>query len=269
MIAKTYGNVAKDPFGNQPVEARSVSEVSKDNVSIPDGYQAQSAIIDCEAAVWQDAGMSLDIDIGQNFAQGIDISKTPITLPLRGEVGQIPLTVSVSGGPAIYTVAIEIVCVRTPQSMAQWQARAHDIILQASRDRLAEYEDQFNSLKAALTVKVAGKSSDEKQALIRAELEKSCISILSNQHFDAFNAIEYVLPVDGVFPQDYTPQLYLPNVGPMGRYIRFFQQAFEWDQMLYSTTPTSGAERSTGMTASSSTIRIRTSRPSWEPALPA
>ncbi len=237
VIAKTYGNVSKDPFGNQPAEARSVSEVYKDNVPIPDGYQAQSANISCEGVVWQDLGMSLDIDIGQNYAQGIDISKTPMTLPLRGEVSEIPLTVSVSGGPAIYTVAIEIVCVRTAQAMAQWQARTHDIILQASRDRLAEYEDRFNALKAALTIKLAGKSADEKQALIRAELEKNCISILSNQHFDAFNAIEYVLPDGGVFPQDYTPQLYLPNVGPMGRYIRFFQQAFEWDQMLYLYYP--------------------------------
>lgn len=237
VIAKTYGNVAKDPFGNKPIESRSVVEVSKDNVTIPEGYQAQTATIDCEALVWVDGGMALDIDIGQNFAQGIDVSKTPITLPLRGEVGQIPLTVSVSGGPATYTVAIEIVCVRTPQSMAQWQERTCDIILQASRDRLAEYEDRFNALKAELTVKLAGKSSDEKLSLIRAELEKSCIAILSNQQFDAFNAIDFVMPDGGDFPQDYTPQLYLPNVEPVGRYIRFFQQVFEWDQMLYLYYP--------------------------------
>lgn len=237
VIAKTYGNVSKDPFGNQPPEARTVFEVEKENVTIPDGYQAQTAIISLEAVWWVDTGMSLSIDIGQTYAQSIDVASTPLTLSLKGEVGQIPLTVSVSGGPAIYTVAMEIICVRTAQSMAQWQARTHDIILQASRDRLAEYEDRFNSLKAALTVKLAGKNSDEKQALIHAELEKNCISILSNQHFDAFNAIEFVLPNGGVFPQDYTPQLYLPNVGPMGRYIRFFQQAFEWDQMLYLYYP--------------------------------
>ena len=237
MVARTYGNVSKDPFGNQPPEARSVFEVGKDNVTIPEGYQAKSVIIEVEAEVWNDVGMWINFDIGQTYVQVNDPVSTPVTLGLKGEVGEIPLTVYVSGGPAIYSATVEIVCVRTAQAMAQWQAKTHDTILQASRDRLSEYEDRVNNLKAALTVKVAGKSADEKQALIHAELEKSCISILSNQHFEAFNAIEFVLPKDGIPPQDYMPELYLPNVEPMGRYIRFFQQAFEWEQMLYLYYP--------------------------------
>jgi hypothetical protein len=236
-IAKTYGNVSKVPFGNQPVEARSVFEVGKDNVPIPEGYKASSVTIMAEAEIWNDAGIWINVDIGKTFVQLNDPNQTPVTLALNGEVREIPLTVYVSGGPAIYSVTVDIVCVRTAQAMAQWQSRTYDAILQASRDRLAEYEDRLNTLKAALTIKVAGKSPEEKQALIRAELEKSCISILSNQHFDAFDAVEFVVPKDGKTPQDYMPQLYLPNVGPMGRYIRFFQEAFEWDQILYLYYP--------------------------------
>jgi len=226
-VSRTYGDSGKSLDGKQPADARAVSEVQKDNVNIPPGYQAQSAVIDVELVAWNDISPTLSIDIGGNFAENLDTSNTPVTLPLSGEVGEIPLTV-LAWGPAVYTMTVEIKCVRTVEATRAWQLTTHDAILQASRDRMSEYENQLNTLKAALTVKVAGKSSDEKQALVRVELEKSCVTILSNQHFDAFNAIEHS-PI--------YPQLYLPNVEPMGRFIRFFQQAFEWDQMLYRYYP--------------------------------
>jgi hypothetical protein len=149
----------------------------------------------------------------------------------RHQVGQIPVTIQVWNG-AVFTVNVEIVCTATAQAMAQWQARTHDTILQASLDRMAEYQDQLRRLTADIQIKYAGQSSEEKQTLIRDELEKSCITILSNQHFDALNAIEYSPSGD-----TYIPQLFLPNVDSVGRYIRFFEQAFEWDQMLYKLLP--------------------------------
>jgi hypothetical protein len=230
-VARTYGNASKTPFGPTPAE-RSVVEVANEPVPIDPGYQARTAVVQIEAVVWDDLGMNLNVDIGRTFAQISRADQTPLQLTLNREVGQIPVTVLVDGGPEIYTVAIEIICEPTEQSIAQWQAKTHDIILQASRDRLTEYEDRVNNLKAALRVQTAGKTLEQKQELIKAELEKDCISILSNQHFDTLNAIEF-----SSFSADAVPQLFLPNVEPVGRYIRFFQQAFEWDQMLYRYYP--------------------------------
>jgi hypothetical protein len=233
-IAKTYANRAPNPFGDKPEETM-VVEVAKEDISIDDGYQAKSAVVNVRSEVWKGTTCWVYINIGQrqqwvsnepDFNIGFLESK-----PLNDEVGQIPLTI-IADGASTYTVAVEITCVPTAQKIAQWQIQTHDAILQASHDRLTEYEDRVNTLQASLQVKIAGKSPDEKRALVRAELEKSCVSILSNQHFDAFNAIEF-----SPFGADAIPQLFLPNVEPMGRYIRFFQQAFEWEQMLYLYYP--------------------------------
>jgi hypothetical protein len=230
-IARTYGDKGSDPQGNDG-KVLYTGIPAKENIDIPVGYRAVTAAV---AVDWAGGAVNMWIDviIGTQyfaFTQTSGPSVDPVNL-VHPEIGQLPVTMMVWNA-GVFTVNVEIVCQPTPQSLAQWQARTHDTILQASRDRLAEYEDQLRALTADLQVKFAGKSSDQKVVLIRAELEKSCVTILSNQHFDALNTVEYSPLGTNAFPQ-----LFLPNVEPVGRYIRFFEQAFEWDQMLYRYYP--------------------------------
>jgi hypothetical protein len=228
-IARTYGDKGTDPQGQDgSVLFNGIG--AKDNIDIPAGYQAVKAYVSLEY-LGGAPNLGVAVVVGASYF-AFDQTSTPnASQNLRGQVGQIPVNVSVWNA-GIYTVNVEIVCTATEQSIAQWKARTHDTILQASRDRQAEYDDQLRKLKADLQIKYAGQSSDEKQTLIRAELEKACVTILSNQHFNALNAIEYSPPgASGI------PQLFLPNLDPVGRYIRFFEQAFEWDQMLYKYLP--------------------------------
>ena len=223
-IAKAYGNLSKDPAG--------LFEISgKEMIQIPAGYQASKTFV----SFWENgstADMGAYVVVGNAYFT-YNPSLTPnVSSDLnRHQVLQIPVSVVVWSA-ATYTVNVEIVCTATAQAMDQWKARTHDTILQASHDREAEYEDQLRKLTAGIQIKYAGQSSDEKQILIRDELEKACVTILSNQHFDTLNAIEYS-------PAGPTgnPQLFFANVDAIGRYIRFFEQAFEWDQMLYKYLP--------------------------------
>jgi hypothetical protein len=228
-IAKTYGNRAPDPFANDG--AQLLNEVGlKEPVNIDGGYKAIAAVM---TVAWFGGAPNfiMDVVIGQRFFVLTSSDGFPFTTDLNGEVEQIPVTVSVRNA-GVYAVDLEIICEPTERLIAEWQIKTHDTILQASRDRLAEYEARLNNLKGALRVQTAGKTPDQKQAMVKAELEKECISILSNQHFDTLNAIEF-----SSFKNDAVPQLFLPNVAPVGRYIRFFQQAFEWDQMMYRYYP--------------------------------
>jgi hypothetical protein len=229
-IAKTYGDKGTDPQGNDgTVLFNGIG--AKDNIDILPGYQASKVYVSIDY-FGGPPNMGVDVIVGDAYFYFNQSSTPNASQNLNShQVGQIPVNVSVWNA-GIYTVNVEIVCTVTEQFMAQWKSRTHDTILQASRDREAEYEDQLRKLTADIQIKYAGQSSEEKQTLIRDELEKACITILSNQHFDALNAIEY----SPTGPTG-TPQLFLPNVEPVGRYIRFFEQAFEWDQMLYNYFP--------------------------------
>ncbi len=230
IIARAYGDKGSDPQGGSGT-LLFTGITAKEPIDIQLGYQAVSAVVDVQ---WGGGAPNtwVSVIIGSQYFQ-FDQNTAPnsSSLPLSLEVSQIPVSI-ITWNIGVYTVNLEITCTPTAQSIAQWQTRAHDAILQASRDRLAEYEDQFNRLSAALQVKAAASSAEEKRTLIKAELEKSCITILSNQHFDALGDIEY-----SPWGPDAIPQLFLPNVDPVGRYIRFFEQAFEWDQMLYRYYP--------------------------------
>jgi hypothetical protein len=229
-IARAYGDKGTDPQA-QDGKVLFNGVGAKDNIDIPAGYQAVKAYVSFDY-IGGAPNLAVDVIVGDAYFF-FDQSTTPNASQNlnRQQVGQIPVNVSVWNA-GIYTVNVEIVCTATEQSIAQWKARTHDTILQASRDRQAEYEDQLRKLTADLQIKYAGQSSDEKQTLIRAELEKACVAILSNQHFNALNAVEYSPPGPSGMPQ-----LFLPNLDPVGRYIRFFEQAFEWDQMLYKYLP--------------------------------
>jgi hypothetical protein len=64
---------------------------------------------------------------------------------------------------------------------------------------------------------------------MRNEVKKNCISILTDQHFDLFNAVD--VQSSGL------PQIDIPTAASQGSYVRFFEEAFEWEEMTWLTYP--------------------------------
>jgi hypothetical protein len=128
-----------------------------------------------------------------------------------------------------FTIAIEVVCELTAERIQRWQAAAHAAILAASRERQEEYEQRLTTLRASLRLLTAGLSPERKRQMIRSEIQKACLAILTNQQFDGLSAVAHS-------PQGY-PQPFLPNVEPYGRYVRFLENAFEWEQMIWRYSP--------------------------------
>src|SRR5690606_16806267 len=105
----------------------------------------------------------------------------------------------------------------------------HAKLTNAYRARLAEYEEKLAALKAEAGIMIEGKSPALNQEIMVDELKKACISIMTEQHYDRFNAIE--TGSNGM------PQVNLWENEAEGPYVRFFEQAFEWEQMTWLTYP--------------------------------
>lgn len=73
--------------------------------------------------------------------------------------------------------------------------------------------------------------------MIAAELRKACIAELTAQQFDTFGATS-------TSGQGY-PELDLTRTDQQGRYIRFFEQAFEWDRIIYFFFPYFWSQKTT------------------------
>lgn len=64
--------------------------------------------------------------------------------------------------------------------------------------------------------------------MIKQELKKDCITLITGQHYGLFNSLRFNMM--GL------PEMNLEEADAEGAYVRFFEQAFEWDQLskLYS-----------------------------------
>jgi hypothetical protein len=223
-VARTFQGIGQNPFSPSD-ELRFAMASTGIEVAIPDGYRAITARVRLRWSGW---GGIVDLVIGHS-PKRFEPGTVSWVGDLDGQTGSIPVTVMVTEGPAQYTLAVEISCELTAERMERWQSTAHAAILAASRERLGEYEQRLLNLRAALRLLTAGQSVESKQQMIRNELRKACMSVVTDQHFDGLSAV-------GHSPQGY-PQPFLPNVEHYGRYLRFLEHAFEWEQMTWRFAP--------------------------------
>jgi hypothetical protein len=228
VVADAVATSSQNRFATQP-EVRSIHEAYKNKLTIPPGYRAMQATIHSMSANEARDRTCFGITIGNHYHDlGIFLVDDK-TVTLDGEVGILPVILINSEGDSFFTVNVEVWCEPTDRCVDEWRQRTWDAIMQASRQRMQEYEERAANLRAALRTDALNFTLARKRATEREELERACLEVLTGQHFDGLSAIEHS-------PQGY-PQAFLPNVEPLGRYVRFLQQAFEWEQMTWRSYP--------------------------------
>jgi hypothetical protein len=113
--------------------------------------------------------------------------------------------------------------------MQKWRLDTHAKLTAAYKARLSEYEEKLAALEIQAGIAIQGKNPTLNMELMKDELKKHCITILTEQHFDLFNSIS-----TGSFD---IPQVDLYENAAEGPYVRFFEQAFEWEQVTWLTYP--------------------------------
>lgn len=181
-------------------------------IPLPDGYQAVGYQWQWQGNLWSGGTMGIHI----------------LPEPIDNRVGSIVLAVKTRRMEA-FTVSIAIHCQRTQRSLDDWKLKTHAAILQAYLKLVRDYEERLAALEVQAAQQIQGRNPLENERLIRTELKKGAISVFTEQHYDLFGAIT-------VSPQGY-PQANLPEAAAEGKYIRFFEQAFEWEQMMFFYYP--------------------------------
>ncbi|MDM0109318.1 hypothetical protein QTH97_30585 [Variovorax sp. J22R24] len=226
VVAQPFARVSQDSFSDKP-EVNTIQEAVPIKVPIPAGYRAVTARFSRASAGFGADPRWFNLTVGIHF---VNLATTLVrTIALDGEVGTLPVTLLDVDGQYSYSVTVEILCEPTERRMDEWRQRTFDLILQASKQRMLEYEDLAANLRAAMRIDALNFTLERKRSIEREELERACLTVLTEQHFDGLSAIEHSA-------QGY-PQMFLPNVEPVGRYVRFFQQAFEWEQMTWRYYP--------------------------------
>jgi hypothetical protein len=216
-ISKTIGaSLSQDPYETS----------SSDSLAIDDGYRAKLVRFatdywahDLSKAWWS-------LLIGNNRMQVV--SGFVPYMDMAGEVGSVAFAYNVH---EIETLAanIEIFCERTETAFTAWQLKTHAGITQAYLAKVQAYQEALSQAQAAAGVQIAGQNPDFNQRIIANELRRQCLTLFTAQQFDAFGALE--LSAEGY------AQPNLDRSAQQMPYVRFFEQAFEWEHLIYFFYP--------------------------------
>ena len=202
------GTVPQDPY-----------EFSKSaDIAIDDGFQAKYALW---TAAWNTySGAAWYLVIGNN---ALDVFTDSTYVGMAGEVGSV--SVATYGWKLRdFAATVEIFCERTARAMTAWQLKTHAALTQGYLAKQQAYQSQLDEAAAAAGVVISGRNPMWNARIVANELRKQCLTLLTAQQFDAFGALE--TSAEGY------PQPNLTRSEQQMPYVRFFEQAFEWEHLV-------------------------------------
>jgi hypothetical protein len=147
---------------------------------------------------------------------------------MAGEIGAIGFAYD-AHNVHVLSASVEIFCERTERAYQAWQLKVHAAITQAYQAKMQDYEQKLSQARAAAGTVIAGHNPDFNQRFVSNELRKQCIALVTGQQFDSFGALE-------LSPEGYA-QANFARAAEQMPYVRFFEQAFEWEHIVYFFYP--------------------------------
>lgn len=222
-----YTTVAPTPF-----EGAKSPTAKTSAVKIPAGYQAIQVLI-ASIVAWHDdpAGKAwVELQVGGTTVlhHGSDGPTATALLPMHHETDEVAVS-CVALDMSCFTANVEIACQRTDRALDEWRLTTHAAITQAYQQQVRDYEDKLEAFQAQQATQVHGTNPAQNLVTIATELRRQAISIITAQYFDDFGSL--------VTDSYHVPDIDFTAAAAQGRYARFFEQAFEWDQLMYFFYP--------------------------------
>jgi hypothetical protein len=221
------GDNAKDTTLPDGTAARVGS--TKFDVSVTEGYIPFTAGINLHGQEEPEAILTVQIqdqEVANNTIGGfgrVNLSTTATQ--------SIPVTVD-SLNFFCYEVIVDVLCTLSPEKYAEWQLSTFNSIMNAYNDQKTKYDNavQAAKIRAGFT-QIQGKNPIANRETEQIELKRGCISLLTGQRFETFDAM-----VSNVSPYGY-PEIDFVEAKVDGETILFFEESFEWTNMTYVFYP--------------------------------
>jgi hypothetical protein len=195
-------------------------------IAVPDGYEAVRGTFGAVVAVWDN--WSVSVVLGKRSHRFGSGASWVWSTSLDEETGSVPMAM-VTDRVGDVAIAVEVICEATDRALDLWRADTHAKLINAYRARLSEYEAKLAELEAEAPEEIISGPAQRNRALMIDEVKRASISILTQQHFDMFDSID-----NGAYG---LPQIVFSEATSEGSYARFFEQAFEWDNLSWVAYP--------------------------------
>ena len=143
----------------------------------------------------------------------------------------LPVTIS-SFGVRAFAITMSVFCSISEETYDKWKIKTYNAIISSYKDQLTRYNNAIESarIRAGFT-EIKGTNPYINRETEKTELKKGCITLLTGQQFESFDAMNRNVGVNGY------PEIDFEEAAEEGKFISFFEQAFEWNNMTYLFYP--------------------------------
>jgi hypothetical protein len=137
---------------------------------------------------------------------------------------------------ANYVVNVKLTFQRRSEALREWSTSTYETIADAYSNVLLRYQQEVETVKQRKEAEKGlsfefGNPPSVNEHMIRTELKKHCLAFIRNEHAGLLNT-EHTAG-GTVFP----PLFSIGDAKADGALVRFFEHAFEWDQIQYVFYP--------------------------------
>lgn len=215
-----------DGTENEDNEAinRAVTRASK--IAIPEGYEAYKALVQVSRFAEPDAERERFVTVrigGRYWRTGESWTAVKgFHAPTRGE-----LAVVIGSYGTAFAVGIDVRCRLTDEAIAKWQVAVYDAIMDGYQRQKSEYDEKVAAAQIQKGIQILGRNPLENRRIEREELKKSIVAMLVGSNHVSRNSFEPGTP----------PRIDFDRAETNGAFIRFWENAFEWHNILYVFYP--------------------------------
>ncbi|GGG23167.1 hypothetical protein GCM10011344_24880 [Dokdonia pacifica] len=245
-----YIKIGKSYSGGEFAEANGSRQFSYNDLEVPEGYKATYANwkFDFRRANNKNLNAQLqiankEIRINKSSNESLGYRSTPhsgsLSVPDYID-SSIPVSV-VGWDMGSFALNVTISCERTEKAYQQWKVETYNAIIEAYEIRVQEYNDAL--LESTIPTTPEGEdtrlefSSALNRTLEKRELKRIAIDMMTRPHGIDTSKNNYV-------SNSYTRVNLSSGFENHASYVKFFEQAFDWEIMAYTFYPYYYAEES-------------------------
>ncbi len=198
--------------------------VKNEEISIPDGYKAVKAIVVLGSTWGGSSNHFFILNIGKHAITKKDGTNE---VALDGETVSVPFSFfafSMNG----YFINFQIECAPTEELINEWNLKAYNAIISKYEKDLEDFNNAIENAAEVFSFDSNGVVGEE---VMKNELKKRSIEMLSQQRFESFDS---TINKQG---ENKYPEIDFGKVREDAKNIKFFENAFEWNNMTYEFMP--------------------------------
>ena len=201
------------------------------DVTIADGYLTQSAFVNIYGET-QAGTHRIVVQLQDQQSMYVEPWDDQNTFVLHLQPTPT-LTVTVNSiGFHNYEIVATVFCTLSNEKLQDWQLKTFNSVMNAYNDKKSSYDTAIAEAQLqAGDGTISGTNPEVNRVTEQTELKKGCISLLTGQRFELFDAMQR-----NVAPHGY-PEIEFDEAKAEGTYIQMFEQSFEWNNMVYLFYP--------------------------------